>query len=98
MYLYLGYWWHNFFPSTIRKVISERLDMVAVNKQIGFFSDAYCIEWAYAKAIIVRKQLAEVLAGKVQQEQYTVEQSLDIAKQILFESPRTLLKMSPRII
>lgn len=90
-----GYWWHNFFPSSIRKVIGERLDMVAANKQIGFFSDAYCVEWAYAKAVIVRKQLAEVLAGKIQQGQYTIEQSLDIAKQILYESAQTMLKMAP---
>src|SRR4051812_36487309 len=45
-----GYWWHNFFPDTIRQVMNERLDMVPLNKQIGFFSDAYCVEWTYAKA------------------------------------------------
>lgn len=88
-----GYWWHNFFPSIIRQVMGERLDMVAANKQIGFFSDAYCLEWAYAKATIVRKQLAEVLAGKVDQEQYNVGQALDIARQILYDTPGSLLKM-----
>ena len=35
-----GYWWHNFFPDTIRQVIAERLDMLPLNKQVGFFSDA----------------------------------------------------------
>ena len=40
-----GYWWHNFFPDTIRQVMAERLDMLPVNKQVGFFSDAYCVEW-----------------------------------------------------
>ena len=43
-----GYWWHNFFPDVIRQVIGERLDMLPLNKQIGFFSDAYCVEWSYA--------------------------------------------------
>lgn len=90
-----GYWWHNFFPSIIRKVIGERLDMVAANKQIGFFSDAYCMDWSYAKAIIVRKQLAEVLAGKIEQEQYTMEQALTIARQILYETPKNLLRINP---
>src|SRR5207244_2840966 len=52
-----GYWWHNFFPEIIRQIISERLDMVPLNRQIGFFSDAYCVEWAYAKLTIVRKTL-----------------------------------------
>ena len=56
-----GYWWHNFFPDTIRQVIAERLDMLPVNKQVGFFSDAYCVEWVYGKVLLVRKQLARRL-------------------------------------
>jgi len=90
-----GYWWHSFFPSSIRKTMKNRLDMLATNKQFGFFSDAYCVEWAYAKAHIVRKQLASVLAGKVEQGQYTLEQALDIAKQILFETAQVTLGMVP---
>src|SRR5438067_1668067 len=66
-----GYWWHNFFPDVIRQVMAERLDMLPANRQIGFFSDAYCAEWSYAKAIIVRKQLAHVLAEKIEQGQYS---------------------------
>ena len=88
-----GYWWHNFFPSSIRKVICERLDMVAANKQFGFFSDAYCADWAYAKSIIVIKQLADVLAGKMKQEQFSLEQAVSVAKQILNETPQVMLGM-----
>ena len=91
-----GYWWHNFFPDIIRQVMAERLDMVPVNKQIGFFSDAYCVEWAYAKAKLVRKLLAQVLAQKIEQEQYSVDEALAIARAILFESPQSLLGMVPR--
>jgi hypothetical protein len=90
-----GYWWHNFFPGSMRKVMGERLDMLATNKQIGFFSDAYCADWAYAKAVMVRRQLAEVLAQKVAQGQYTSDESLAIARQILWETPQTLLGMVP---
>ncbi|MDO8587304.1 MAG: hypothetical protein Q7T82_09715 [Armatimonadota bacterium] len=85
-----GYWWHNFFPSIIRRVMEERLDMLPVNKQIGFFSDAYCVEWAYAKALIVKWELAKVLAGKVEDGQYDVETAVGIAKEILFDTPRLL--------
>ena len=69
--------------------------MVALNKQIGFFSDAYCVEWTYAKAALVRKQLAEVLSQKIEQGQYTFDEALSIARQILFETPQTLLGMRP---
>lgn len=90
-----GYWWHNFFPDSIRQVIAERLDMLPVNKQVGFFSDAYCVEWVYGKAVLVHKQLARVLAEKIEQEQYTFDEALSIARSILYESPQTLLGMVP---
>ncbi|MCU0962831.1 MAG: hypothetical protein MUF48_22270 [Pirellulaceae bacterium] len=86
-----GYWWHNFFPSTIEAVMTERLDMLPANKQIGFFSDAYCLEWTYAKLRIVRHHLAHVLACKILHGQYTRDEALTIA--ILYESPQTLLGM-----
>ena len=90
-----GYWWHYFFPDIIRQVMAERLDMLPTNKQIGFFSDAYCIEWTYAKAIIVRRQLARVLAEKIDQGQYSVDEALGIAEAILYHSPQQILGMTP---
>lgn len=75
-----GYWWHNFYPSFIPKVLNERLDMVAINKIVGYFSDAYCMEWAYAKQRFVRFYTAEVLAWRVQMGQYTQEDAINIAK------------------
>lgn len=78
-----GYWWHCFFPGFIGRTIEERLDMLPLNKQIGFFSDAYCLDWAFAKATIVRTQLAGVLEKKVVSGQYSVDEALDVAAEIL---------------
>jgi glucuronate isomerase len=89
-----GYWWHSFFPGAIRQVMEERLDMLPVNKQVGFFSDAYCADWAYGKAMLVRKFLAEVLADKIRIGQYSFEDAVSIAKSILYETPRELFRMS----
>ena len=91
----VAYWWHNFFPSAIRQVMEERLDMVPVNKQIGFFSDAYCVEWSYAKAKMVLNQLAIVLAQKVAQGQYTRSDAVEIARAMLFDSSRDLMGVQP---
>lgn len=85
-----GYWWHNFFPDPVRQLIGERLDMLPVTSQIGFFSDAYCVEWAYGKSVLVRRELARALADRVAQRQYSSETALEIARQILTESPQTL--------
>jgi hypothetical protein len=91
-----GYWWHNFFPSAITQVMDERLDMVPANKQIAFFSDAYCVEWSYGKWMLVRRLLADVLAARVARGQYTSAEALSIARTILYESPQTLLGLRPR--
>ncbi len=90
-----GCWWHNFFPDVIRQIIGERLDMLPTNKQVGFFSDAYCVEWTYAKARLVRRQLARALAERIEQGQYSQGEALKIAEAILYESPRQLLGMTP---
>jgi hypothetical protein len=90
-----GYWWHNFFPTFIERVIRERLDMLSAARQVGFFSDAYTMEWSYAKALIVRRMLSRVLADKVIQGQYDTTSALAVAREILFESPRRLMGMQP---
>ena len=91
-----GYWWHNFFPETIRQVFAERLDMLPLNQQVGFFSDAYCVERVYAKMIIVRKQMAAVFAQKISAGQYTMNDALEITRAIFLETPISLLRMTPR--
>ncbi|MBP7051280.1 MAG: hypothetical protein KBE65_09715 [Phycisphaerae bacterium] len=87
----VGYWWHNFFPGAIAQVIDERLDMLPTNRQIGFFSDAYCVDWLYAKSRLVRMELARALAKRVERGQYSRQEALQIATKFLQETPRQLL-------
>ena len=91
-----GIWWHNFFPDAAQQVMAERLEMLPLNKQIGFFSDAYCVEWTYGKAIMVRYLMARTLAQAIERGQYSFDEAVDIARAILYESPQTLLGMVPR--
>jgi glucuronate isomerase len=91
-----GFWWHNFFPDAIAQVMAERLDMLPSNKQVGFFSDAYCAEWSYAKAVVVRKILARVLAERIELGQLDRAGAIQFARDIFFESPQSLLGMVPR--
>ena len=74
---------------------SDRLEMLPLNKQVGFFSDAYSIEWTYGKALMVRKIMAQVLAQKIEAGQYTRKEALDIANEVLFRTPKSLLGMVP---
>ena len=44
---------------------------------------------------MIRKVMARALADKVESGQYTHADALDIAKEILFETPQSLLGMVP---
>ena len=90
-----GYWWHNFFPSIMTRIMDERIDMLPTNKQVGFISDAYCIEWTYAKSRVVRQLLTEVLSAKVARGMFNVDTAAGIAHDIFYETPWTLCGMRP---
>ena len=91
-----GYWWHNFYPGAVEQAFSERLDMLPLDRHIGFFSDAYTIEWVYGKAAMVRRQMAKVLSERVNLGWWPLGDALSIAREVLFESPRKVLGMTPR--
>ena len=57
--------------------------MVAINKQVGFFTDAYTMEWAYIKSRLIREVTAKVLAERVEEGRYTKKTALDIAASLL---------------
>jgi glucuronate isomerase len=88
-----GYWWHNFFPRAMRQIMEERLDMLPVSRQTGFFSDAYCAEWAYAKLALTRRLLAEVFSTRINCGQYSPDDAEKIAREILHRSPLELLNL-----
>jgi hypothetical protein len=70
--------------------------MLSTARQIGFFSDAYTLEWSYAKAVMVRRIMARVLADKVLIGQYSRPDAVEIARRILYQTPQDLLGMRPR--
>ncbi len=92
-----GCWWHNFFPSAIAPVMAERLDMLPANRQVGFFSDAYCVEWTHAKLAIVRTVMARVLAERIDLGQFSRDDALVYARATLYDAPTTLLGFRPRV-
>ena len=92
-----GFWWHNFFPTFIERVIDERLDMVSTSRWVGFFSDAYTMEWSYAKAMLVRKMLAAALADRVLRGQYDKSGAVAIARKLFFDTPHALLGIEPAV-
>ena len=56
-----GLWWYNFRPSTYREVMQARLEAVPATKCTLLASDGRCIEWCYAKTMLVKNLLADFL-------------------------------------
>ena len=77
------------------RIMEERLDMLPLNRQVGFLSDAYCIEWTYAKSVLIKRLYAEVLAKKIALGMYDMKTALDIARELFYESAQSLCGMKP---
>jgi glucuronate isomerase len=57
-----GHWWYSNIPTYIRRDLGERLQAVPKTKQIGYYSDAYKLEFVFPKYNMYRRVLAETLA------------------------------------
>jgi len=89
-----GYWWYTFYPTIIKEFLRERLQMLPRNKINGFFSDAYVVEWSYAKASMVRLQIATVLTEMVEEGYYTEELARELAVDLLTHNPEKLYRLT----
>ena len=89
----IGFWWHNFFPAYIRRVMDERLDMLPLNRQITCFSDAYCADWLYTKCCLIKELLAEILAQRVEDGRYAFEEAVGIGRSLLVDAPEEVLNL-----
>jgi glucuronate isomerase len=85
-----GYWWHNFFPATIERIIGLRVQVAPMTKVGGFLSDAYYAEWAYGKLQVVKKAMAAAFAHLVVSGFYEEDEVPPILRQILHDTPRDL--------
>jgi glucuronate isomerase len=59
-----GHWWYSNTPPFIRKDLTERLTAVPKTKLVGYYSDAYKLEFVLPKYSMYRRILATVLADE----------------------------------
>ena len=78
----------------IQRASADRLDLLPVGRQCAFRSDAGCVEWAFARSVIARKQWAQVLAERVRLGEFEFDEALSLARETLFDSARGLLRMT----
>ncbi len=79
-----GHWWYSNVPVYLEADMRARLEAVPKNKQIGYYSDAYKLEFVLPKYKMYRLCLARVLARDfVIGRGFSEEKALDLARTIL---------------
>lgn len=74
---------HIISPSRARSALCEWLDEVPANKILGFGGDYLSVEGTYGHSVIARDNVARVLAAKVEEGDYSLEDARKYASWIL---------------
>jgi glucuronate isomerase len=85
-----GHWWYSNQPTDIARELERRLNAVPLGKQIGYYSDAYYLEFVLPKFRMYKFELALALAGRIERSRIhpnmaplSVDGALEIAKSLL---------------
>ena len=79
-----GHWWYSNTPSFIQRDLTARLEAVPRSKQIGYYSDAYKLEFVLPKFDMYRRILSGVLAEQfVGENGWSEERAIELGHQVL---------------
>jgi len=81
-----GLWWYNFRGSTYRQAMQARLEAVPASKSVILASDGRCIEWCYAKTLLVKWLLADYLHEQMQRGWINEADALWVAREWLHDA------------
>lgn len=89
-----GHWWYSNVPPYIEADLRQRLSAVPKVKQIGYYSDAYKLEFCLPKYNMYRRILAQVLADDfVRTHVYTETQAIQLALMLLRDNVRRIFEV-----
>jgi len=95
-----GHWWYANQPTDISREVTRRLDVVPHNKIIGYYSDAYYLEFILPKFRMYKFELANALAERMERslihpnmEPFTLDQALELAYELLVANPTEILRI-----
>jgi glucuronate isomerase len=89
-----GHWWYSNIPAYIEADLRARLEAVPKTKQIGYYSDAYKLEFILPKYNMYRRLLARVLADEfVRPGTHSEAQALGYARLLLRDNTRRIFNV-----
>lgn len=79
-----GHWWYSNTPAYIESDTAARLEAVPQTKQIGYYSDAYKLEFVLPKFAMYKRILAKILAERfVVDRGWKEGQAIDLGRRVL---------------
>jgi glucuronate isomerase len=89
-----GHWWYSNIPAHIEHDLRARLQAVPKTKQLGYYSDAYKLEFVLPKFNMYRRILARALADDfVRPGVYSAERALEFGRLLLRDNVRTIFRV-----
>ena len=85
--------WTHIIYSAARNALDEWLELMPASKIFAFGGDYIFVEGAYAHAKIARRNVTEVLAGKVDSGYFTLDEAKHIADMILRENAKEFFRL-----
>lgn len=86
-----AHWWYSNIPAYIEIDTKARLQAVPRNKQVGYYSDMYKLEFAWPKFSMYRQCLARVLAQDfVVSRKWSEDRALTLGRQVLRGNVETI--------
>ncbi len=86
-----GHWWYSNIPAFIAHDLRARLQALPATKLLGYYSDAYKLEFILPKFTMYRAILAESLAEEcVRGRGWSTPRALELAQLVLWDNPRRL--------
>ncbi len=87
----MGHWWYSNLPAFIAPDLRARLQAVPKSKPVGYYSDAYKLEFVLPKFGMYRRILAEVLADEaVRGRGWPVDRAIELARHLLVDNPKRI--------
>jgi glucuronate isomerase len=89
-----GHWWYSNTPAYIEPDAAARLEAVPQTKQIGYYSDAYKLEFCLPKFAMYKRILAKILAERfVVERGWSEKQAVDLGRRVLRGNVETIFNM-----
>jgi glucuronate isomerase len=89
----MGHWWYSNVPAFIAADLKARLQALPKVKLLGYYSDAYKLEFILPKFNMYRRILAETLAEECMRGRgWSADRALAAGKAILVDNPRRIFE------